>query len=92
MKNDYWVDETVSLDRTSLKYKVRKWFLSNCLVDDLYIRENELIPLLYGNSKNYRNSTVLQCIDWLKGYYCQQVDYCEIRDMLKELIKFYTHI
>lgn len=93
VKND-WCDE--KLDYSTLEWRVRNWFLHNCLCEGGYsntMQEDELTMLLIENIPSYTNSTVKQCVNWIKGRYDEEVvNETQILHMLIDCTIRYTSV
>lgn len=93
LKNN-WCDET--LDYTSLKWRVRHWFLHNCMCEGGYtntMQEDELTMLLIETIPGYTNSTAKQCANWIKGCYDEkEVNETQVFHMLIDCVIRYTSV
>lgn len=92
-KNE-WCYST-SLDPYSVESRVRRWFINNCIPGGGYYPEDqdhELMMLLIETPTWYNNSTIRQCMDWMKGTYNIETDPVDIHHMLIDLSIRYSHV
>jgi len=81
--------------RPEIHEKVKSWFFCNLMADGGYtvkMQRDELLQVMNSCPVCRNNSTVWQCINWIKNRYNETVGYEEIRISLIDCINNYANI